>query len=499
MKSFLNRFSPLIFILVLAAFFRLYRLGSLLFWSVDDEIFWAVVKRMADLQTLTLVSPNGTLGVSLGSFFHILSLPVYIFSASPDKMLVWGAALGIITTGLVYLAGKEFGGKKVGFLAALFYSGSFVTSLADRRWWPLTPDSFFAALSLLSAAKVARGQLSFLLPLVVAASFAWHADPSLAVLVLGSAVTMFVFRSKIFAQKKFLILPSFYLLASTLPLVLFERRHPGSISSPLVNLLGHLAGGKVAVQFPLADLAAAFLATWQHLTMALFPSATTFAELYFHCQDCPAPFLYPLTTIILLGITLFVLTQVLRAKDRAFLIPFFYLGAFFLGVLLYKQLLRASIYESYSLVVLPIFFVVVAYGLVKLKTAFLIAFVATFLFTNVNALLNSRMRYPLADKLEAVDNVIDRINSKKVSLTVVAGGQYFQGYASLFLFRGVCPVNKDYYAPWDWYYRAYSLYGCPLEEKTSSPRAIFFPADAPAEFKSDILVNNIGVSIQVEK
>jgi len=112
----------LIFILGLAIFFRFFRLFDFQYWSVDEEIFVAVVRQIAVNHKLILTSPNVAIAVSLGSFFHLLSAPIFLLAGlTASKILFAGSVLGVITTLAVYKTGKELGGLFVGRVASFLY------------------------------------------------------------------------------------------------------------------------------------------------------------------------------------------------------------------------------------------------------------------------------------------------------------------------------------------------------------------------------------------
>src|SRR3990167_6066254 len=172
-------------IILLSVVFRFFRLTDFQYWSVDEEVATAVIQKVAVEHKLLLVSPNVAIATSLGPFFHLLSAPVF-WMANFDVILIlaFGSLLGVATTFFIFLTGRELGGKRVGLIAAFLYAGSFLMAFSDRRWWPLTLDPLLAVLSVLAVAKIIHGKLGYFLLLAIAASFSWHADPSLTVIVV---------------------------------------------------------------------------------------------------------------------------------------------------------------------------------------------------------------------------------------------------------------------------------------------------------------------------
>ena len=109
-SAFMKFDRVLVAILILAAIFRFYRLFAFQYWSVDEEVFTAVVQQIAVGHKLLLVSPNVAIALSLGSFFHLLSAPIFWLARfQADQILVAGSALGVLTTLAVYKTGKGAG------------------------------------------------------------------------------------------------------------------------------------------------------------------------------------------------------------------------------------------------------------------------------------------------------------------------------------------------------------------------------------------------------
>ncbi len=496
----LQRVIILIGIFLLAIFFRTFHWQYLQYWSVDDEIFAAVMRRMIYDHTLTLVSPNGTLGVSLGSFFHLLSIPIFMISRfDPHVILFFGSLIGALTTIVLYLAGKEISGIRTGFLAAFLYSISFLVGLNDRRWWPLTLDPLLISLAILSVLKIYKKNFFYFFPLAVSVSFAWHSDPSLGVLFLFIPLSFWFL--KVSFKSKYLLLSLIYLVISVSPLLVFELRHQGSISSSLQQAVERRKENVVtAGPFPLGT---SLNIVFEHLTRAFFLSPGGTIEENIHCEVCPKPQFYPYSYLAVLILFFLPLILSLRQKDKKIAVLYIYLSCFFAGIFLYKFLFKSTIYQTYSLVVWPVAFLLVAIScdfLIKKRWGLVTAvFLAVVFFANLQSLTKSTMRYPLKTKMAAAGLVMSKIGPSPFSLKVIEDGRYLEGIAGLFYLQNRFPVNQSYYAPWDWYYRAYSLYGTELVKEDIKPEVIISPKSFPVnseKFSAETyLVDDIKVTI----
>ncbi len=428
----------LILIILLAIFFRFYRLRDFQYWSVDEEIFVAVVRQIAVDHKLLLVSPNVAIAVSLGSFFHLLSAPIFWLAGfTASKILIAGSVLGVLTTLAVY----KVGGK----IAAFLYAGSFLVAFSDRRWWPLTLDPFLATLSIFAILKIIQKNYKYSLLLAISASFAWHSDPSLAVIVVFAALSVIFFKIPLF--KKSYLPALVYLFFSITPFFIFELRHPGAITNPLVQLLTK-SRGSVERSLDLLEVLRGF-------ARGLFVAPGVDIEKYFlYTKTYLAPFFSPLPEIL----TLFFFIFPLWIKEQKVKIVYLFLLSFLLGSIVFTLGMGSEFHQHYFVVAWPAFFILVAFTLQKISKIWRVIFLITFLSINLTTLLFSSMRYSLFKKEMAVDKAITIIDNKPFALKVQSDGRYFEGIGGLFFLKNKFPSNLDYYEAWDWIYRAYSLY-----------------------------------------
>ena len=198
------KYLPIILILLTAFLFRFYNFHNLQYWSGDEEIASAVVRRMIFEKRLTLVSPNLAVN-SLGSFFHILSVPLFVLTKlDPIKIELFMSFLGVITAIALYKAGKILLDTRVAFAASLLYSASFVIALFDRRWWPLGLNQILATLAIISLFKIiSQKKYKYSIILAACIGFAANADPTIAVIAIVTILS-FLFLKIPLMRKEYL-------------------------------------------------------------------------------------------------------------------------------------------------------------------------------------------------------------------------------------------------------------------------------------------------------
>lgn len=462
----INLFHPLsiLTILVLSFVFRFYNFQNLQYWSADEETAAAVVYRMIAQKTISLVSFNANLGVSVGSFFHVLSVPVFLISfLNPVLILLITSGLGLITTLLIYWAGKLIGGHRLGLISAFLYSSSFLIGIYDRRWWTLTPNPLLATIAVISLIKIVSYKRSiFLIPLVGSIGFAFHSDPSLAVIALASLFTFIYFRPKF--SKKALVLGSLTLLVFVAPLVLFEFRHPGTIINPLMKSVGK--GGTVNlmnINF------SPIVVPVKTVGMILAPTPTKYLENQFDfSKTLEKPYFSPLPEIVGGILIIYPLYLILKRKLKqitqmqAVVILNLFFISFIIGTAIWRFLYHKGIEQHYFTVMFPIAILMVSCSLSKLtenKKLLLAAILLIFLFLNIRVLLNSSLQYPLARKVVLVKELSKEIGPSDFSLYVLEGGWLgVGGWTELFIFNSKHPKKSYIYPYYDWIYRTHSLY-----------------------------------------
>lgn len=477
MKRFLS--SPkfaFLTILILAIFFRFYRLLQLQYYSPDDEIFTLVLNRIVRQHVPMLVSPNTTIAVSLGSFFHLFSAPLfYLTSFNPIAILATGSVVGILSTIAIFFVGRELKNTAVGLIASFLYASSFLVSLSDRRWWPLTLDPLLVLIATYSLIKVTKRRYLYTLPLAISASIAWHADPSLAIIPLAALAVFLLFKLPLFHRR---YLPAItYLLFSISPLFLFELRHPSSISHPIAELFLRLTKPK-GDAFAYVQSYNPFT-TINDFTRAFFPKPSFNLEGYLSpFPQILSPAFSPWSPLIIVVLLAFPLCYHLIRRHRPpkpLLVTYLILVSFIIGTIFFNLIFKHNIHQHYYVVIWPIAFLLAAVTLERasrIHLAIPALFFVAFSFANFRALQLSSFVYPLHDKVIITDQVISKLDQDTFSLHVIGGDKDLDGIGGIFFARNHFPQNFGHYLPLDWVYRAYSLYPLAIKPDYTQDQAV---------------------------
>ncbi len=456
-----NSLKFLLLILVISAFFRFYNLQNFQYWAGDEELLSGVVRRMIVNKQIAFISPNTNLGLSLGSFFHIVSAPLFLV-AKLNPVIVLGIVpiLGITTTFVVYLAGKALAGRKLGLVASFLYSSSFLTTLFDKRWWPLTSNFFLTSIALLALFKIIKEKKYYYsIFIAIAAGFAGHADPSLAVIAVASLITFLIFKISIF--KKEFIPAYIILLIFIVPLILFEAKHPGSIVGPLFKSFSKITP---AITTPDVSSENTFNTATATFARFFFIKPSNNAEyLMSSCAPCDPPLFGNFSILTILALILFPLFFILKNKTykSLIIIPYVFLFVFFISTEAFQAAFKLPIHQSYFTVIFPVILLLVSFSLIKIikNNYALLVILTLFLTINLYTLFNSSYRYPLFQKEKLVQDLSKEIGSSNFSLYAL-GNSWFHGggYTGLFILNNKHPKKSYIYKFYDWMYQAHSLY-----------------------------------------
>src|SRR3989344_2353055 len=143
----------LVAILLIASFFRLYRVRDYLVFLGDEGRDALVWERMIVDHKFTLLGPTASVGgFYLGPIYYYLTLPfVWIWGLDPVGPAYFVAILGIATVYLVYLFGKRYLNSTIGLTAAFLYSFAPLVVRYSRSSWNPNPVPFFTLAGLMLA------------------------------------------------------------------------------------------------------------------------------------------------------------------------------------------------------------------------------------------------------------------------------------------------------------------------------------------------------------
>jgi 4-amino-4-deoxy-L-arabinose transferase-like glycosyltransferase len=127
----------LIFLLLLGAYLRLYKISEYMTFLGDEGRDMLVIKHMLIDHKFTLLGPTASVGgFFLGPIYYYFMLPfVWAWQMDPTGAAVMVALAGIATIYLIYRVGRDFFDEWVGLIAASIYTVSPVVIAYSRSSW----------------------------------------------------------------------------------------------------------------------------------------------------------------------------------------------------------------------------------------------------------------------------------------------------------------------------------------------------------------------------
>ena len=228
-------FAAIITIILLAAFFRIYKIDQYMTFLGDEGRDALMIKRILTTGDLPLIGPPTSIGnIYLGPlYYYMMTLPMAIFWLNPVSAAVQVAIIGTATVFLIYYLGKIWFGIKAGLLAAFLYAISPITIFYSRSSWNPNPTPFFALLGVLGFYKAHKsGNLRWLILVGAALAFAVQMH-YLALILLPIFGILWLYEVTLILRKK---VNSVHMMSGTLcailvflalmsPLFVFDLKH----------------------------------------------------------------------------------------------------------------------------------------------------------------------------------------------------------------------------------------------------------------------------------
>lgn len=221
-----NHTVVLILILLLGAFFRLYKINEYMTFLGDEGRDVLVVKRMLVDHKFTLLGPVTSVGsMYMGPVYYYLMTPfLWLWNFDPVGPSIMVALFAVATIYLIYKLGSEFFHPAVGLISAFLYAVAPLTIYSGRSSWNPNVVPFFSMVLIYSLLKV-----------LVCKNFKWFTAVGLSLGILFQLhyVTLIfipiIITSLLWARvriplKSYLI-AFISMLVSYSPFLFFELRH----------------------------------------------------------------------------------------------------------------------------------------------------------------------------------------------------------------------------------------------------------------------------------
>lgn len=216
----------LILIIILALFFRTFKVIERADFGHDADLFSWIVKDIALDGHLRLVGQETSAsGIFIGPLFYYLLVPFFLlFKMDPVAVLAPITIIGILTVISYYFVFTKLFNINVGLIISFLYAVLLSSAVwFDTRWAPSTPTNLWVIWYFYTIVMISRGNFRVLPILGVLIGLIWHIHIALLP-ALSALPAAFLISKKLpnpFQVTKFLIA----LLITSLPFIVFELRH----------------------------------------------------------------------------------------------------------------------------------------------------------------------------------------------------------------------------------------------------------------------------------
>ncbi|MBI1869341.1 glycosyltransferase family 39 protein [Candidatus Gottesmanbacteria bacterium] len=437
-------------ILSYAIFMRFYRLESLFYFMHDEEVIAFRTSPAFSKGKLFLIGGVTPFHIHLTPYYYYLSgLILAIGGLDPRVWGVFSGALGVLTTVFMYLVGKRVFNSTIALLSSLLYAGSYLASLFDRHYWPLSFDAILAVIVFYALYQIIRKRYRAIYFLTLAFIMGVSSDLSTLLLIFGSVIVWIVFRLPIKVpqiKKSGLIF-----LLSLLPLVVFDIRHKFSNISQITVFFTER---KQVLGWSFHRFAETLLFIPRVLSRLFFIFGDQ--EVARQYTYCSAPSLDRLQAIPWWMVGFFVVALIvvllqLRAKKpyhQSLKILFIFFAAGFIGINIYGNVFATMVHDHYLATLFPATFFLFGYllwllwRLNRVGKSIVVLVLSLFLLTNIASLVNAKNVIGFTYKRQAVEYAIKQLAERDFALESLGSCYKYGGWRYLFKVYGHEPVKS---------------------------------------------------------
>lgn len=341
-----KEYLPLLFVLILGACLRLYRIRDYLVFLGDEGRDVLVVKRMLIDHIPTLLGPITSVGgMYLGPIYYYFMAPfLWLFGYDPVGPAIMVVLFGIATIYLIYKTGRDFFNLPTGLIASFLYALSPTVIVYSHSSWNPNILPFFSIVILYGllhlVAKHTKWHWFFIIGLSLGVSLQLHYLALLFIPLIG-IIAVLLRKTTRFYRWVFTFAGG---IITFFPYILFELRHQFTNTQTVFRFITKHEGGST---FGNGD----FLTRIQELTTRLF------GRLVFSSTDSIAKILVLFCSLYLL----YRLFTYVKGKKLPLPTPFSVLSLWFLVGLLLYTFYQGAVYDYYFTPLFPLPFLIVGY------------------------------------------------------------------------------------------------------------------------------------------
>src|SRR3989344_8484438 len=241
-KIFSAKWFPLFLIIIIALFFRLYKLKEFYGFAHDQDLYSFVVRDILSGHFRLIGQLTSIDGVFIGSLYYYLLAPFYaLFGYNPLSAYFVATSVAVATLLSIYYVFYKLFSPKAALIGVFLYACSLPLAFFDRWIVPTQPTILWPVWYLYALFITLKGDKRGLLLFGILAGLIWHIHVALLPLLL--LVPASIFLAKIKYQRKYIFWAIAFFVFLTLPFWLFEIRHGFQQITGLIASIGQDRNG----------------------------------------------------------------------------------------------------------------------------------------------------------------------------------------------------------------------------------------------------------------
>lgn len=416
-KKNLKKYWLLLVILLIASFFRLYRISDYMEFLGDQGRDITIIKDFLQHGNLFFIGPQTSIGnMYLGPYFYYLIAPSLLLSNfNPVGPAIFIALLNILTVALIFFIGKKWFNSKTGYIAAFLYAISPVVIKYSNFIWNPNIMPFFSLLFVYFFFEAFRAK-----------KYNYFIYSSLAFIMvinshyLGLALLPFTClfwlynlikfkKTKSKQLKPFLkysFITIFIFILSLVPQVLFDIKHNGQNIKALTTFFTYR---ETTVNIKPYKAIPVIPSLFNQINTSLLAGKDSTIGLI-------------ISIVFVVGLLPFLL-KFKKQKPNFWIIFFWYLSGL-VALALYKQ----HIYDHYFAFLFPVVFILIGFVISKFKILGTVLFILITYFS----LIQNPFRWQPNSQLKTVTQIDDLIiansNNQDFNFALLAKQNYDPPY-----------------------------------------------------------------------
>ena len=240
--AFAAKWFPLLLIIGVALFFRLYKLREFYIFEHDQDLYSFIVRDILSGHLRLIGQLTSIEGVFIGPLYYYLLAPFYaLFGYNPLSAYFVATSVAVATLLSIYYVFYKLYSPKAALIGVFLYACSLPLAFFDRWIVPTQPTILWSVWYLYALFITLKGDKRGLLLFGILAGLIWHIHVALLPLLL--LVPASIFLAKIKYQRKYIFWAIAFFVFLTLPFWLFEIRHGFQQTAGLIASIGQDKNG----------------------------------------------------------------------------------------------------------------------------------------------------------------------------------------------------------------------------------------------------------------